>query len=508
MTGPSPILFTAQKRAADRAAVAAGVTEATLMRRAGEAAAAAIIARFAPQPTLVLCGPGGNGGDGCVVARRLAQAGWPVTVGRGARAEPTSAAAEHARAWTGPMRPLSAGCEGATLVVDALFGAGLARPLTAEIARTLHAVQASGAAVAAIDVPTGVNADTGRAQPATLRAALTVTFGALSPAHVLQPARGLCGDVVVADIGLAPPAGGALHENTPALWEDRFPWPATDAHKMQRGRLIVVGGDPRSTGASRLSARAGLRIGAGLVTLCCPEDALAIYAATLEAVMVRPFETDAELLDLAEDSDACIIGPGAGVDEETAANLLALAQTGAALVVDADALTVFRDDAESLFSALDRDDVLTPHPGEFERIFPGLLHKAPDRIAAAREASKRAGAVLLLKGADTVIAAPDGRAAVNTNAAPWLATAGSGDVLAGFIGGLLAQGMDSFEAACAAAWIHAEAGRDFGPGLISEDLPQLAPPVLRRLLSTVPQPAPQTAGVRKPRSDRPDRRDG
>ena len=478
MTG-APILTVAQKREADRAS---GVSEALLMRRAGEAAAELIAARFSAQPTLVLCGPGGNGGDGYVIARRLAQAGWPVTVARAAAPKAGSAAAEQSRLWTGPVQSLSAPAADRTLVIDALFGAGLKRALSADVARALHALGAApGLTIVAIDVPSGVDADTGRAQAACLRAALTITFGALSPAHVLQPSRGLCGEVAVVDIGLQDTPDVALHENGPALWSAAYPWPAVDVHKMQRGRLIVVGGGPSSTGAARLAARAGLRIGAGLVTLVCPEDALAIYAAALEAVMVRAFETDAELLDLAEDSDACVIGPGSGVDEETAANLLALAQTGAALVVDADALTVFRGDTESLFSALDRDDVLTPHPGEFERLFPGLLQRSPDRIAAAREAARLAGAVVLLKGADTVIATPDGRAAVNTNGAPWLATAGAGDVLAGFIGGLLAQGMESFEAACAAAWIHAEAGQRFGPGLIAEDLPGGAPAVLKGL---------------------------
>ena len=284
--------------------------------------------------------------------------------------------------------------------------------------------------------------------------------------------------MVVADIGLPDPADVRIWENAPALWLPRFPWPATDSHKMQRGRLVVVSGPAASTGAARLAARAGLRVGAGLVTVLSPQDALRVNAAALEAVMVRAFDTDSELVDLTEQADAVVIGPGAGVDEATAANLLAVAQTGAALVVDADALTVFREDAEALFSALDRDDVLTPHPGEFERVFPGLLKRSPSRLHAARSAAEEAGAVVVLKGADTVIAAPDGRAAINGNGVPWLATAGSGDVLAGLIGGLLAQGMDSFEAACAGVWIHAAAAAAFGPGLIAEDLPDLTPSVL------------------------------
>jgi hydroxyethylthiazole kinase-like uncharacterized protein yjeF len=254
------------------------------------------------------------------------------------------------------------------------------------------------------------------------------------------------------------------------------------AHKNTRGRLIVVSGEAWRTGAARLAARGGLRIGAGLVTVLSPPDALAVNAAHLEAVMLVPFETDQELAEAAEAAEAAVIGPAAGVNDDTLANVLALARTGAALVIDADALTVFREDPEELFSVLDRDDVLTPHPGEFERVFPGLLKSAANKVEAAREAARRAGAVVLVKGADTVIAAPDGRAAVNLNGTPWLATAGSGDTLAGFIGGLLAQGMESFEAACAGAWIHAEAGAAFGPGLISEDLPGLAPKVLADLL--------------------------
>ena len=197
--------------------------------------------------------------------------------------------------------------------------------------------------------------------------------------------------------------------------------------------------------------------------------------------MLKPFDTDLELEQAGDTVDAAVIGPAAGVNETTLLNTLALARTGAALVIDADAITVFRDDPEELFSVLDRDDVLTPHPGEFERLFPGLLKSSANRIEAARKAAEKAGAVVLLKGADTVIAAPDGRAAVNLNGPPWLATAGAGDVLAGFIAGLIAQGMDSFMAACAGAWIHAEAGELHGPGLISEDLPGLAPAVLRRL---------------------------
>jgi hydroxyethylthiazole kinase-like uncharacterized protein yjeF len=273
----------------------------------------------------------------------------------------------------------------------------------------------------------------------------------------------------------------SLFENAPSLWLERYPWPTIDAHKHSRGRLSVVSGDAWNTGAARLAARGGLRIGAGAVTLLSPPSALSVNATHLEAVMLAPFESEGDLAAKAQRADAVIIGPAAGVGEATARNLRALAQTGAILVADADALTSFQSDPSELFACLDRDDVLTPHPGEFERIFPGLLAQAPERISAARDAARLAGAVVLLKGADTVVAAPDGRAAVSVNGTRWLATAGSGDVLAGFIGGLLAQGMESFEAACAGAWIHAECGALHGPGLIAEDLPGLAPKILAQL---------------------------
>jgi len=449
-----------------------------LMENAGHAVAEEIAARFAPCRVAVLCGPGNNGGDGYVVARLLKARGWPVEVR--ALAQPSSGDAREARArWDGPVGDL-ADPFGPGLYVDGLFGAGLARPLDGVAAAAAQQMAAAPEKVVAVDIPSGVPGDTGLPLGPSVCAALTVTFHAKKPAHVLEPGRSRCGEIVVADIGLGATSSD-LYENGPELWLPRFPWPQATAHKHERGRLIVVSGDAWSTGAARLAARGGLRIGAGLVTVFSPREALAVNAAHLEAVMLRGFDTDLELEEGAAHVDAAVIGPAAGVTETTLLNVLALARTGAALVIDADAISIFRDDPEELFSVLDRDDVLTPHPGEFERLFKNVLAATPERITAARKAAQRAGAVVLLKGADTVVAAPDGRAAVNVNGAPWLATAGSGDVLAGFIGGLIAQGMESFEAACAAAWIHAEAGESHGPGLISEDLPGLAPGVLRRL---------------------------
>jgi hydroxyethylthiazole kinase-like uncharacterized protein yjeF len=474
-----------QMARADRAAIAGGTPGIELMERAGRAVAEAIAERFSPRPVVVLAGHGANGGDGYVAARWLADRGWPVRVE--ALAPPRAADAQAvAGRWAGPTTPLAQGpswpgASGGELVIDALFGAGLDRPLGADLGRLAHSLERAGATVVCVDIPSGVAGDTGRALSGVcFKADLTVTFHRRKPAHVLQPGRGFCGEVVVADIGLS---GGdaTLFENEPDLWRDRFPWPEIGAHKHSRGRLIVISGEAWNTGAARLAARAGLRVGAGLVTLLSPPEALMINAAHLEAVMLKAFETDVDVEAAGADADCAIIGPAAGVTDVTLTNVMALARTGAALVLDADALSVFRDDPDELFSILDRDDVLTPHQGEFERVFPGLLKASPERISATRAAAARSQSVVLLKGPDTVIAASDGRAAVNMNGVPWLATAGSGDVLAGLIGGLIAQGMESFEAACAGVWIHAACAEAFGPGLISEDLPGLTPLVLKRL---------------------------
>jgi hydroxyethylthiazole kinase-like uncharacterized protein yjeF len=484
MTAAAEILSLEQMRACDQAAIASGTPGIELMNRAGQAVAKAVMARWPQGRVLVLCGPGNNGGDGFVAAHGLAQAGWQVSL---ALTCPLAAlkgdAAIAASHWTGGIEAINdLSLDGVELVIDALFGAGLSKPLEPVLVQVLKAIEAAGLPLVAVDVPSGLSGDT--AKPVGDYAPVctaTVTFHRKKPAHVLTTGRQYCGEVVLADIGLLP-GRAEVRENTTGLWQAQIPWPGPLVHKHVRGRMMIVSGPAWSTGAARLASRAGLRVGAGLVTLLSPPDALAINAAHLEAVMLAGFETDIELENAARDADVVVIGPAAGVGPATYSNVLALARTGAALVVDADALSVFRQDPEDLFSLLDRDDVLTPHPGEFERVFPGLLASSANRVIATQAAARRAGAVVLLKGSDTVIAAPNGQCAVNTNGTPWLATAGSGDVLAGLIAGLIAQGMPSFEAACAGVWIHAAAGQSFGPGLIAEDLPGLVPGVLRSLI--------------------------
>ncbi len=268
--------------------------------------------------------------------------------------------------------------------------------------------------------------------------------------------------------------------NDPDLWLGRFPWPAEDGHKHDRGRLYVVSGGASHTGAARMAARAGLRIGAGLVTVLSPPSALMVNATHLEAIMLKSFAGPDGLVEQADKASVVVIGPAAGVGEATRQNVLALARIDAALVLDADALTSFKDDPAELFAVLSDRDILTPHEGEFDRLFPDLL-KAKGRIEAAKMAASRSNAVVLLKGSETLIAHPDGRTVLNRHASPFLATAGAGDVLAGLIGGLIAQGLATQDAASAAAWIHGEAARRFGPGLIAEDLPDIIPAVLADL---------------------------
>jgi len=471
------ILTTAQMATADAFAVARGTPSLTLMENAGRAVATAITARFKPCAVTVLCGPGNNGGDGFVVARLLDEEGFTVRLAHDA--DPKGDAAAMSARWKGARLALTpAALDGARLVVDALFGAGLSRQLegaAAQIVEALHDLP-----VVAIDMPSGVSGDSGAPLGGVyVTAALTVTFFRKKPGHLLLPGRALCGEIVLADIGIPDAAADTqLFENTPALWA--YPHPKATGHKYDRGHAVAVSGGATATGAARLAARGALRVGAGLVTVASPPGALAVNAAHLTAIMLKPFEGAAGLADMLADKrlNAVVIGPGLGVGGETRALVDAVLKSGAAVVLDADALTSYRDDPEALFNRLHDRCVLTPHAGEFERLFPGLLDEAADKAAAVRAAAARTGAVVLLKGGDTVIAAPNGRCAINANAPPTLATAGAGDVLAGFIAGLLAQKLSAFDAATCGAWLHGAAADQFGPGLIAEDLPEILPEIL------------------------------
>ena len=467
--GPE-LLTTEEMYRADALAVAAGVPSLALMERAGRAVAEEIVRRFGARPVLVLCGPGNNGGDGFVVARYLRRWGWPLRLALlGPRDALTGDAATMAARWTGAVEQ-GVDVTGAGLIVDALFGAGLSRPVPEEIVR---AVSAAGVPVVSVDVPSGLDGTTGAARGAAIRADVTVTFFRKKPGHLLMPGRDLCGELVVADIGL--PAA-VLAEIEPKQRENaapHLPRAAAQGHKYGRGHALVVSGGPLNTGASRLAAEAALRSGAGLVTLSGRADALAVHAAQVSAIML----SDAELASLLADRrrNAVCIGPAAGCGAETRSNVETVLMSGAAAVLDADALTAFEEEAERLFRLVamvpGRPVVMTPHDGEFSRLFKGLYEEVDSKLERARTAAHVSGAVIVLKGADTVIAQPNGKARINANAPPSLATAGSGDVLAGIVTGLLAQGMSGFEAAAAGVWLHGAAAARCRPqGFTAETL--------------------------------------
>ena len=449
---------------ADRLAPAHGVPLAVLMQAAGRAVARAAMAALRPCPTLVLCGPGNNGGDGWVAARLLARAGWPVSVATSAPPAPGTDAAVAAARWHarphGPTVPFApAEARRAALVIDAVFGAGLSRDLDPLVCDTL----AAAPRVLAVDVPSGLDGATGLSRGRVRAAWRTVTFVRARPGHLLLPGRALCGMLTVADIGMPGPAlaealahGPRAWRNAPGLW--RVPVLGAGDHKYTRGHVTVLGG-AAMTGAARLAACAARRGGAGLVTLAASGSA-ATYRAGEPGLIV----SEAPLADLLQDArrNAWVCGPGLGHDE-AARTLPALLAAGREVVVDADALTACAGAPERLRGAA----ILTPHAGEFARVFGPT---GPDRVAAVRAAAVRTGAVVLLKGSDTIVASPDGRVAINDSAPPWLATAGSGDVLSGLAASLLGQGMARFEAACAAVWLHGRAGALAGQGMLAEDL--------------------------------------
>lgn len=465
-----------------------GASGVQLMETAGLSVAREIIGHSDGRRAVVLCGPGNNGGDGFVIARHLHEAGWQVQLALLGEVENLSGDARvTADKWHGEI--LAIGPElinDQDVIVDAIFGTGLTRDISGTVKDTINAANGSADYKVAVDIASGIKGDTGEILGVAFMADKTVTFCRKKPAHLLYPGKAHAGDVVVADIGISTrtvkEVGPDIFENDPALWQGSLPRLKPDGHKYHRGHAVVVSGDMTSTGACRLAAMAALRIGAGLVSVSSPEDALSIHAAHLTAVMIR--RRDELIRDLKDPRlNAWCIGPAAGITRETRKNVIDIIRAGKKVVIDADALSVFEEGPMELFEGIksneNTDCVLTPHTGEFSRLFPYI--KDDDKLTAAREAARLSGAVIIYKGADTVIAAPDGKALISTSAPPTLATAGSGDVLGGLVTGLMAQNMDAFNAACAAQWIHSECANQFGEGLISEDLADLIPQQLKRL---------------------------
>lgn len=487
---PDLVLLTcAEMGRADAAAIAGGTPGIDLMEAAGRAVASAVGERYRPQPTVILCGPGNNGGDGFVAARHLVAAGWPVRVGLlGPVVALKGDAAWAARQWPGTVAVVSPDLlEGRPLVIDALFGAGLSRPIGGMAAATIERANAERLAVVAVDVPSGLHGDSGEVVGPAFTAELTVTFFRGKPGHFSAIGRRRCGDLRIVDIGIPSsvlgPIGARLWRNDPALWSPHLRRDLVDDHKYARGHATILGG-AMATGAARLAALAARRAGAGLVTIAAPRSALAIYQAAEPGNLIAEADDEAAFARLLEDGrrNAILVGPGSGVADRTRDAVLAALATRRSVVLDADAITVFADKPEGLFGAIAGPVLLTPHVGEFRRLFPDLA-QTPSKVERARQAAGRSGATVLLKGPDTVIAAPDARAVINVHAPPSLATAGSGDVLAGLAAGLMAQGLAPLAAGAAAAWLHGECAYRFGkPGLIAEDLNAHIPDALHAAL--------------------------
>jgi hydroxyethylthiazole kinase-like uncharacterized protein yjeF len=516
---PPELLTTAEMAEADGLTIEAGTPGIVLMERAGAAVARAaarlITARRRPPGRIaVFCGPGNNGGDGFVAARHLVAEGFDVRLALlGARADLRRDAAAAAAGWTSPILPFDAvELEDVDLVIAAIFGAGLGRDVEGAaktaILRLNAWTQRSGKPIVAVDIPSGIDGSTGQVRGAAIDACVTVTFFRLKPGHILLPGRLHCGDIELVDIGIA---NDVLEQiapqtclNSPPVWLEHFPRLRVDGHKYSRGHALVLSGGRAHTGAARLAARGALRAGAGLVTVATPDEALTIHAAALTAIMTAICDGPEDLARILDDrrKNALVIGPGLGVGKATRDFVLAALAAGEAnapprgIVLDADALTSFTGEPMRLAEAIAASHcsvVLTPHDGEFARLFAtkegeGRDHPATENLSSrsklprARAAAALMQATIVLKGADTVVANPQGRATIAQNAPPWLATAGSGDVLAGIIAGLLAQGMPSFEAASAGVYLHAAAAQSFGPGLIAEDIPEHLPQALRQLL--------------------------
>jgi hydroxyethylthiazole kinase-like uncharacterized protein yjeF len=489
------ILTPGEMTEADRRTIAAGTPGIELMERAGGAVArAAVMAADGGRRIAVVCGPGNNGGDGFVAARLIREQGFDVRlllVGERGRLKGDAAIA--ASRWSGTADPFGDGAlSESDLIVDALFGAGLSRNLSGEAKRAVEAINAAGLPVVAVDLPSGIDGMSGQVRGSAVRATHTVTFCRMKPGHLLMPGRVHCGKITVADIGIPDrvvrEVAGPLVLNAPAAWIDAYPWPRADGHKYNRGHAVVVSGPAYATGAARLAAKAALRAGAGLVTVAARRASVSVLSAALEAIMVREAQGAAGLKKLFADKrlNAVLLGPGNTVGKSTKAAVEAAAKAQRVLVLDADAISSFTGESDKLAKLLKMNRIqalLTPHDGEFRKLFAGdpQIVRIESKVEKARAAAKALGAVVLLKGPDTVVAAPDGRVTVSNNAPPWLATAGSGDVLGGIALGLIAQGMPVFEAANAAAWLHGEAAREAGFGMTAEDLSPALKKVLERL---------------------------
>ena len=487
------LLTADEMRRAEQITIDGGTPSLTLMENAGRGVAEEVVKRFPRgSKVLVCCGPGNNGGDGFVCARTLRERGYHVRLGLLCKPdELRNDPKEMARRWDESIEQLTPhSLEGAEVIVDAIWGSGLKGPVNGVVAEIIEDTTQRKLPVVAVDVPTGIDATFGNVHGIAFEAVSTVTFFRRKTGHVLLPGKRYSGEVRAVDIGIP---NSVLAEvapqtflNEPDFWLRYYPRLKADGHKYDRGHAVIVSGPMESTGAARLGARAALRIGAGLVSVATSKSAFYINAAQLTSIMLAVYDGSANLADLLISDprlNSILIGPGAGATHETRENVAAVLSSEASTVIDAEGLTAFEDNPQELFGLIQQRSspaILTPHKGEFDRLFPELGN-AESKLEQAKRAAEISGAVVIFKGPDTVVAAPDGLSAISENSPPWLATAGTGDVLAGMIVGLSAQGMSPFDAAVAAVWMHSELARTIGPGLIAEDMAETLPALLQRL---------------------------
>ena len=475
--GGLPVVTAKEMYRAEDLGTKSGTTKLELMENACRSVVSEISARWTPRKVLILCGPGQNGGDGLGVACLLRQRRWTVEV---ALDNPDKAFLGNAKImaerWGGTYVDLaSVQVEDYVLIIDALYGIGLNRALEGYLLKFFQKLNRHKIDVVAIDIPSGISADTGEVLGGCATAVLTITFGRPKCGHFLVPGKIFCGELIVADIGLKSSifetTGQTTKLNGPDLWLDRMPFPESKMHKYDRGHAVVVGGgSENSTGAGLLAAESALRAGAGLVTIAAPADGLQHYRSGSPSIMVESAE-DGDRLDSIltdERKNVVLIGPGTGVTNKTLSWALRILSFPKKVVLDADALTCFSSDLEQLFELTSSDTVLTPHDGEFNRLFPNF--SGGDKITRTRMAAQLSGAVIVYKGSDTIIADPEGSVVINSNAPATLASAGTGDVLSGIIAGFLAQGCSAFDASCIGVWCHGLAATKLGAGLISSDL--------------------------------------
>ena len=477
------LLTNSQMSFVENQAIKSGKKSTELMENAGTAVVKLILKRYKNRNISVLCGPGKNGGDGFVVARLLKEQGWNVRLGL-TSSQKDKDSIEKAELWKGNIEPLNESLlYGNPIIIDAMFGAGLKRKLTGIPLALVTKINNKKLDCIAIDIPSGIDGDSGKILGDAPKCKLTITFFCAKPGHFLMPSKSKVGEVIIEDIGISNSFLKQINVktflNTPELWKKKFPIPTYDTHKYKRGHLLIAGA-ANMTGATHLASSSARRIGAGVVTIGAPSSSCDIYKLGAFGHIVLPINNPGDWNNLLKNykNTATLIGPGLGKIAFLKDVVIAALNSKKPVILDADGLNIFKNNPLQLFHSTNRKHILTPHEGEFKKLF----NFKGNPISRVSRAAKKSGAIVLLKGSSTIIAHPNGKIIINDTGKPYLATAGSGDVLAGIIAGLITQGMNVFEAGCGGTWIHGRAAELFGPGLIAEDIPKLIPTILNEII--------------------------